>query len=85
MVGEGRVKWVPWPKWAPSVTAFLVCNVVKATVVVSTDTPGDIAQRRICFFEANENGEEHICVLGTFLKIIDVPYKHHRFINCQGT
>ena len=45
--GEGRVKWAPY------VTAFLGCNVVKATVVVSTDTPGGIAQRLICFFGTN--------------------------------
>ena len=35
------------------VTAFLVCNVVKATVGVSTGTPVDISQRRICFFGTN--------------------------------
>ena len=51
-VGEGRVKWAPRPKSAPSVTVFLVRNVVEATVVVFTDPPGDINQRRIYFFGA---------------------------------
>ena len=50
---EGRVKWTPRPKWVPSVTAFLVCNAVKATVAVFTDPPGDTIQRRICLFGAN--------------------------------
>ena len=53
MIGEGRVKWAPRPKWAPSVTAFLVCTAVKTTVVVFTDPSGDIIQRRVCFFDAN--------------------------------
>ena len=52
-VREGWVKWAPQPKWAPSVTAFLVCNAVKATVVVFTDPPGDTIQRRIFFFGTN--------------------------------
>ena len=43
----------PRPNCAPSVTAFLVCNAVKATVLVFTDPPGDIIQRRIRFFGAN--------------------------------
>ena len=71
------------PKWAPSVTAFLVSNAVKATVVVFTDPPYDTLQRCICFFGTNAN---QICVVGTFLKIIDVPYHNdHLFINYQAT
>ena len=67
------------PKWAPSVTAILVSNAVKATVVVFTDT----LQRCICFFGTNAN---QICVVGTFLKIIDVPYHNaHLFITYHGT
>ena len=53
MIGEGRVKWAPRAKWAPSVTAFLVCNAVKTTVVVFSNPSRDIIQRRICFFGAN--------------------------------
>ena len=51
--GEGRVKWAPRPKWVPTVTAFLACNAVKATIVVFTDPPGDTIQRRICLFGAD--------------------------------
>ena len=36
-----------------TVTAFQVCNAVKATIVVFTDPPGGTIQRRICFFGAN--------------------------------
>ena len=36
-----------------SLSAFLVCHAVKATVVVSTDPLRDIIQRRICFFGEN--------------------------------
>ncbi len=49
----GQALNTPRPKWAPSVTAFLVCNAVKATVVVFTDPPGDTTQRPICFFGAD--------------------------------
>ena len=40
---RGRAgKVAPRPMWAPSVTAFLVCNAVKTTVVVFTYPSGDI-------------------------------------------
>ena len=47
MHGGRAGKVGPSAKVGPCVTAFLACNVVKATVVVSTDI------RRICFFGTN--------------------------------
>ena len=43
----------PSAKMGPSVTAFLECSAVKATVVVLKDPPVDKIQRRICFFAVN--------------------------------
>ena len=46
LMGRGRAGKVgPQPEWALTVTAFLVCNPVEATVVVFTDPSG--------FFGAN--------------------------------
>ena len=58
LLGGGRVNWASRPKWAPFVIAFLVCNAIKATVIVFTDPSGDVIQRRICFFLARmQNGD----------------------------
>ena len=54
-------------KSATSVAAFLVCNAVKAMVVVFTDLPGDIAQRRSFFFGTNAKRRVKMFYLGTFV------------------
>ena len=49
-------------KMGPSVTAFLVCNAVKAMVVVFTDPSGDAIQRRNCLFGSNSKRSlTHLC------------------------
>ena len=56
MCRGGGAKWVP-------TTAFLVCNVFKATVVVFTDSSWDIIQRRNWLFSANAKRRvAHVCV-----------------------
>ena len=60
--------WAPRPKWAPSVTAYLVCNAVKETVAVFIDPSWDMIQRRICFFGASakrwsQNGVRTIIII----------------------
>ena len=51
-IGGRTGKVGPSAKVGPHCHSIVVCNAVKATVLVFTP-PGDIIQRRICFFGAN--------------------------------
>ena len=57
LIGEERVKCASRPKWAPSLTAFLVCNAVKTTAVVFTDPSGGTSYVVFVSLARMQNGE----------------------------
>ena len=50
---DGRVRWAPRPMWGHIVTAFLVSNAAKVTILIFTHPSGDTTQCRNCLFCAN--------------------------------